>query len=61
IFTQANLEVAFGGVLRHFTLNQTDERRAHAIGIVTDDERPLVFYGDRPTAREHLPDTDDKP
>ena len=47
VFTQANLERAFGGVLRHLVLGDgpvtTGERRA--IGVLTDDERPLVLYG----------------
>jgi manganese/iron transport system ATP-binding protein len=49
-FTQANLERAFGGVLRHFKLAGThlhadDDRRA--VTVLTDDERPVVFYGER--------------
>jgi manganese/iron transport system ATP-binding protein len=48
-FTQANLETAFGGVLRHFKLagrdlHDDDDRRA--VTVLTDDERALVFYGD---------------
>jgi manganese/iron transport system ATP-binding protein len=48
-FTQANLERAFGGVLRHFRLDGTalhddDDRRG--VTVLTDDERPVVFYGD---------------
>jgi manganese/iron transport system ATP-binding protein len=53
-FTQANLERAFGGVLRHFrlggaALHDDDDRRG--VTVLTDDERPVVFYGDerRPT------------
>ena len=47
-FTQANLEKAFGGVLRHFKLagsdlHDDDDRRA--VTVLTDDERALVFYG----------------
>ena len=48
-FTQANLELAFGGVLRHFHLegqelhDDSDQRR---VTVLTDDERPVVFYGD---------------
>lgn len=47
-FTQANLEKAFGGVLRHFKLegsdlHDDDDRRA--LTVLTDDERPVVFYG----------------
>jgi manganese/iron transport system ATP-binding protein len=49
-FTQANLERAFGGVLRHFrlegqALHQDDDRRS--VTVLTDDERPVVFYGSR--------------
>lgn len=49
-FTQSNLEKAFGGVLRHFKLGGSDlhaddDRRA--VTVLTDDERPVVFYGDR--------------
>ncbi len=58
VFTRANLQAAFGGVLRHFALSETDERRAQAVGIFSDDERPLVFYGDLATAREHRPGRD---
>lgn len=46
-FTRANLERAFGGVLRHFRLggrdlHDDDDRRA--VTVLTDDERALVFY-----------------
>ncbi len=47
-FTQANLETAFGGVLRRFRLdgaalhNDADQR---SVTVLSDDERPLVFYG----------------
>ncbi|MDF1726437.1 MAG: manganese/iron ABC transporter ATP-binding protein [Sulfitobacter sp.] len=49
-FTRKNLEEAFGGVLRHFTLGGEalhDDDDARAITIFTDDERPLVQYGDK--------------
>jgi manganese/iron transport system ATP-binding protein len=49
-FTRENLENAFGGVLRHFTLGGEalhDDRDARSITIFTDDERPLVQYGDK--------------
>ena len=50
VFTQANLERAFGGVLRHFrfgggALHDDDDPRG--VTVLTDDERPLVFYGER--------------
>lgn len=49
-FTRANLEAAFGGVLRHFTLGGTalhDDEDAREVTIFTDDERPFVQYGDK--------------
>lgn len=49
-FTRENLEAAFGGVLRHFTLGGDalhDDADARRVTILTDDERPLVQYGDR--------------
>ncbi len=49
-FTRENLEKAFGGVLRHFTLGGDalhDDEDARAVTIFTDDERPLVQYGDK--------------
>jgi manganese/iron transport system ATP-binding protein len=54
VFTQANLERAFGGTLRRFQLEGTqlhedDDRRG--LTVLTDDERPAVFYGEgRPDA-----------
>ena len=49
-FTHENLEKAFGGVLRHFTLGgdvlHDDDDQRH-VSILTDDERPLVQYGSR--------------
>lgn len=52
-FTQSNLERAFGGVLRHFkldgaALHDDDDRRS--VTVLTDDERPVVFYGDGGTS-----------
>ncbi|MCU0828051.1 MAG: manganese/iron ABC transporter ATP-binding protein [Tabrizicola sp.] len=47
-FTRVNLERAFGGVLRHFTLGGTDlheDDDSREISIFTDDERPFVQYG----------------
>ncbi|MGE8943635.1 manganese/iron ABC transporter ATP-binding protein [Leptospira interrogans] len=48
-FTQANLERAFGGVLRHFKLSGSElhaDDDARSVTVLTDDERPVVFYGD---------------
>ncbi len=49
VFTQANLEKAFGGVLRHFTLSGKDlhdDDDSRGVTVLTDDERPFVIYGD---------------
>jgi manganese/iron transport system ATP-binding protein len=49
VFTQANLERAFGGVLRHFNLGGEalhDDQDPRRLTVLTDDERPLVFYGE---------------
>ena len=59
-FTQANLERAFGGVLRHFRLegaelHDDDDRRG--VTVLTDDERPVVFYGQRHTSDRPLPNS----
>ena len=48
-FTRANLEQAFGGVLRHFTLGGDalhDDDDTRQVSIITDDERPFVHYGE---------------
>lgn len=47
-FTRDNLERAFGGVLRHYTLGGSDlhdDDDTREISILTDDERPFVQYG----------------
>ncbi|WP_460274070.1 manganese/iron ABC transporter ATP-binding protein [Celeribacter sp. ULVN23_4] len=47
-FTRENLERAFGGVLRQFTLGGADlhdDNDPRHVTILTDDERPLVRYG----------------
>jgi manganese/iron transport system ATP-binding protein len=55
VFTQKNLERAFGGALRNFelggrALHKDDDARS--VTVLTDDERPLVFYGDKPSQRK---------
>jgi len=56
-FTQKNLEQAFGGVLRHFRLEggelHADEDRRR-VTVLSDDERPVVFYGDERSDEEPL-------
>lgn len=56
-FTRKNLERAFGGVLRHFTLggealHDDYDADSRAVTIFTDDERPLVHYGGQTRTRE---------
>ncbi|MEM9319690.1 MAG: manganese/iron ABC transporter ATP-binding protein [Pseudomonadota bacterium] len=49
-FTRDNLQLAFGGVLRRFTLgghDLHDDDDTREITILTDDERPFVEYGER--------------
>jgi manganese/iron transport system ATP-binding protein len=59
VFTQANLERAFGGVLRNFRLGGAalhDDDDARSVTVLTDDERPLVFYGNKPSQRKEPED-----
>jgi manganese/iron transport system ATP-binding protein len=47
-FTHDNLELAFGGVLRHFVIGGADlhdDDDARTIRVISDDERPFVVYG----------------
>ncbi len=49
VFTKANLELAFGGVLRHFVLGGADlhdDEDPRQVTVLTDDERPFVIYGE---------------
>jgi manganese/iron transport system ATP-binding protein len=55
VFTHDNLERAFGGVLRHFTLGGAelhDDDDSREVRIITDDERPFVMYGDKSDAQK---------
>jgi manganese/iron transport system ATP-binding protein len=50
VFTRQNLEEAFGGVLRSFTLGGVDlhdDDDPREVRIITDDERPFIRYGGR--------------
>ena len=64
VFTQANLERAFGGVLRHFNLGGPslhDDQDPRRLTVLTDDERPLVLYGDQTRACDPPLDGADRP
>lgn len=53
-FTRENLELAFGGVLRHFVLGGADlhdDDDARTVSVITDDEKPFVIY-DNPAAKQ---------
>jgi manganese/iron transport system ATP-binding protein len=50
-FTQENLEKTFGGVLRHFVLSEARNGSPTSIGLISDDERPLVLRGGKATNR----------
>ncbi|MEM8870712.1 MAG: manganese/iron ABC transporter ATP-binding protein [Pseudomonadota bacterium] len=55
VFTHENLEVAFGGVLRHFVLGGADlhdDDDSRQVRVITDDERPFVVYGDEQPERD---------
>ena len=54
-FTHDNLELAFGGVLRHFVLGGSDlhdDEDGRTIRVITDDERPFVVYSDEKGIKE---------
>lgn len=62
-FTRENLELAFGGVLRHFVLggeNLHDDADPRQLSVISDDERPLVMYGarDRMVAQPAKPESE---
>ncbi|MEM7047582.1 MAG: manganese/iron ABC transporter ATP-binding protein [Pseudomonadota bacterium] len=69
VFTVANLERAFGGVLRHYVLGGTDlheDEDTRQVTVITDDERPLVLYdegGDTPSNQSQInkPKADESP
>ncbi|MHA6689492.1 manganese/iron ABC transporter ATP-binding protein [Devosia sp. A449] len=49
VFTREWLEITFGGALRHFVLAGAalhDDDDPRHITVLTDDERPLVMYGE---------------
>lgn len=49
VFTQANLEMTFGGALRHFILSEQRNGGSYPIGVITDDERALVLRDGKAT------------
>ena len=51
-FTQENPEKTFGGVLRHFVLNDVRDGGKAAVRVLSDDERPLILKGGRTSSRQ---------
>lgn len=50
VFTRENLERTFGGALRYFVLEGAGlhaDNDPRQISVLSDDERPLVMYGER--------------
>lgn len=59
-FTQRNLERTFGGQLRHFVLTETNAAgEARPVAVITDDEKALFLYDDRPARRPAFGGEDD--
>jgi manganese/iron transport system ATP-binding protein len=59
VFTQANIERAFGGTLRHFVLGGAelhDDADPRQLTVITDDEHPFVVYGDAERAADDRQD-----
>ncbi len=58
VFTQKNLEKAFGGTLRFHVLAGTDlhdDDDQRQVTVISDDERPVVLYGDGDGENEQPP------
>lgn len=58
-FTHDNLELAFGGVLRHFVIGGSDlhdDDDQRTIRVITDDERPFVVYADETQKDPNAPE-----
>lgn len=56
VYTRDNLERAFGGVLRHFALLQTEGSDRPPVSVYSDDERPLILRDGLPARRESSTD-----
>ncbi|MEE9320517.1 MAG: manganese/iron ABC transporter ATP-binding protein [Granulosicoccus sp.] len=71
VFTQSNLQAAFGGTLRFHVLGGDvlhDDDDQRQVTVITDDERPFVLYGEGedvnnsdsalPTSSKYPPDSE---
>ena len=62
-FTEENLQKAFGGSLRQFTLGGKDlhdDADPRRVKVITDDERPFVIYGRNGQKVHEQPRSDDR-
>lgn len=58
VFTQENLQQAFGGTLRFHVLGSSqlhDDDDQRQVTVISDDERPFVIYGDERTEDSNGP------
>ncbi|MGD1926568.1 MAG: manganese/iron ABC transporter ATP-binding protein [Paracoccaceae bacterium] len=61
VFTRSNLERAFGGGLRQFTMGGADlhdDADERTLTVITDDERPFVVYDDETKTASRSEKTD---
>lgn len=59
VFTQENLQQAFGGTLRFHVLGSSqlhDDDDQRQVTVISDDERPFVLYGDDSAEDTNNPD-----
>ncbi len=64
VFTQTNLHRAFGGTLRFHVLTGHelhDDDDTRQVTVISDDERPVVLYGDDAESDENTSDKHDSP
>lgn len=62
VFTQSNLHRAFGGTLRFHVLaghDLHDDDDTRQVTVISDDERPVVLYGDDATDTQRGENNDD--
>ena len=62
VFTQQNLEEAFGGTLRFHVLDSNelhDDDDQRQVTVISDDERPFVLYGDEEDSNIGSPEQTD--
>ena len=62
VFTQQNLEEAFGGTLRFHVLDSNelhDDDDHRQVTVISDDERPFVLYGDEEDTHAASPEQPD--